>query len=154
MPLKERDWSPIEIVEIGDAVAIVSLGVEVRDGDEAIGIGERKRPQHDRVEAGEQRRVRGDAQRKRDDRDDGEARVLSQRPPGVPNVLQEGVHRSPLFARGGVRDQDWQGFSVVAHEARRFPRRADGGADVRGVLRGLPPPDDRRYDRTVLESSA
>src|SRR5689334_20859860 len=95
---RARLISPIEIVGKGDVGSVVVFRIVIPERDESIRVFEGKGAEYDRVEAREQRRVRGDAQRQTNDRDDRERWVLSQRPAGVTNVLQEGVHWGSGFA--------------------------------------------------------
>ena len=67
----------------------VQLVVAFGDPHETIGVRERQRPQHDRVDDAEDRRVRADAERDREDDGESEERRLPQQTDRVPNIVQQ-----------------------------------------------------------------
>ena len=67
------------------ADGVVALG----DPHETIGVRERQRPQHDRVDDAEDRRVRADAERDREDDGESEERRLPQQTDRVPKIVEQ-----------------------------------------------------------------
>jgi len=78
----------IEEIGIGD-VAAEPGGAHHGHGDQAVGLGQRQRTQDQRVMDAEGQRRDPDAQRRREDRGDGEARAPPQRAEGPPEIKPE-----------------------------------------------------------------
>ena len=110
-----------------DVLRIVHRGVRredrarrlVRRDVELLGVGERQRPKEHAVQDGEHRRVRADAERERERRDDREARCAAERSKGEADVLDQSLepHAAPHLARH---------FLHMADVAELAPRRGFG----------------------------
>jgi hypothetical protein len=65
------------------------------DGDEAVRVRVRERPQDDAVDHAVDERIRANPQRERHDDHERDARALADRPPGVANVRASVLMVSP-----------------------------------------------------------
>ena len=93
--------------------------VAVPDEDQPVRIRIRQRPQQRLVEQAENRRVRADAQRERQDRDQGENGLLAERPEGIAEVLHGRLDGSADVEGCARRD--------LLLRSDREPRRSRGG---------------------------
>jgi hypothetical protein len=89
----------IEVVQIRKEPVAVPIGHAPGDLDDTVGVFERQRLQHKRVEDSEQRGVNADAERQRQHGNQREARFLRQRSRAKAQVLPQCPHNSPQGVR-------------------------------------------------------
>ncbi len=98
------------VERLGDSGALVA----VVQGDEPVGLGVAEGPEKHRLHHGEDRDVGAHAERERQHRGEGEARLANEPPGGMAQVVEEHRHRTMGFHQRFRRDCNaWQ-LSVAA----------------------------------------
>src|SRR5439155_15607763 len=121
---------PITKIGVGDR-SPVEVGFAFVDADQLVRLRKRQRVQKHAVDDRKQRRVRANAESKRDDRDRREAGALPQHPQAKTHILQQSFHRLTRSAGPPWDRLSWRGAPGCSRpaeplqpEAQRQRRRS------------------------------